>query len=768
MIPIHSITKQVSLFLVFIFVFNCSYAQNRTIENEYVVISTDRSVYLSGEQIYFTAFYDNYLPESSNNISNILYVEVYNKREAIVREKFKITDKVIKGKLHLPDDIYSGNYYIRAYTKFQRNMPAMRMHNLLLAIVNPNEAFPKEDSRRRPLVESLRIDTDSSEYLFRFNGPVRQIDRLVLMKHSGETLKSLPANSSRLFSFKTAKNDSINYTVGCINPEGDTLVNMVLKDTPQAKVGMQLQTRENKAELYLNVNREVIAQYGSDMRLIVKNSHYETISDRLLNLVQDDLLVFKPERFSEPGIYYFILENFNSEIVYASAAFVGDAAPGQELFSLSQQMVSPRNAVTLNFKNESQVAYSDLSVLMPGLQSEVSESLPHHLSYSHTLLRSWLHTRPVNSKAVIAQLNAALRWQFAELNSERFLKNLFYVFSQPLIYTPDIRDVSISGKAIYSSTGKPAADIDVFASVVYGENQIHHVRTDKNGKFIFSLNNIEEKQNVFITTRPEQGDLSLNVLSDFHKEKPIPADMPLLVDTTDTELFRRLYLNRQLNQLFVKQSDEEEAHIGYSTVNFTGLQNYRTVLDEYIKMPNMEDVFHELVPFVKASETKSGYKLQIYNEELKSFYDNPLVLVDYMPVFDISRLMKTDPDKLELIDVINQMVVSGNYLFDGLVLITTKTKDFAGMKIPDKSIYLKYSGVQKQTYPVFPEYTEASDQADPEPDFRHVLHYRTFSQELPESCTFYTSDQNGVYEIILTGRTKDGRTFKTLKTISVK
>jgi len=88
----------------------------QTMVTEKVVLTTDRDLYLSGEKILFTAkvFVEGGSNETS--LSKILYIELFKENKAFVQTKFRLENNLVQGSIRLPEELLSGNYYLRAYT----------------------------------------------------------------------------------------------------------------------------------------------------------------------------------------------------------------------------------------------------------------------------------------------------------------------------------------------------------------------------------------------------------------------------------------------------------------------------------------------------------------------------------------------------------------------------------------------------------------------------------------------------------------------------
>lgn len=108
-------------------------------EIEQFALFTDRSIYAAGENIAFAAFQltDNL---SQELLSKVLYVELISPQaDQMSAGKFMLGTQGVQGRLEIPEDLSSGNYYLRAYTKYMRNIGPEAYTYALLKVVNPEK-----------------------------------------------------------------------------------------------------------------------------------------------------------------------------------------------------------------------------------------------------------------------------------------------------------------------------------------------------------------------------------------------------------------------------------------------------------------------------------------------------------------------------------------------------------------------------------------------------------------------------------------------------
>ena len=245
----------------------------------------------------------------------------------------------------------------------------------------------------------------------------------------------------------------------------------------------------------------------------------------------------------------------------------------------------------------------------------------------------------------------------------------------------------------------------VYASVIGGSNQVHMVKTTGDGKFFFSLNHLSGLQNIYICPRPVEGvPMELVINSDFSNAYPQSAGMiPFDPDSTELNMLDRLYRNAQLNQLFLKYTTTDHKDTLFYPLPETSPE-FSVTLKDYIEMPVMSEVFSELIPFISVRKKGDQFALNVFDEKTLNTYDDPLVLLDGIPVFDLNQIMGISPELVNKIDVVNRMVFLGDQTIFGIVRLNTSTKNFAGMSFPEYSSFIEFQSLTPASYPVFPDH----------------------------------------------------------------
>jgi hypothetical protein len=153
------------------------------------------------------------------------------------------------------------------------------------------------------------------------------------------------------------------------------------------------------------------------------------------------------------------------------------------------------------------------------------------------------------------------------------------------------------------------------------------------------------------------------------------------------------------------------------------------------------------------------------------FQDDPLVLLDGTPLFDIDKIMEFDPLKVKKLEVLTHRYYLGPFVFSGIVSYTTYTGDLGGFQLDPKVLSIDYEGLQRQREFYSPQYENQKQRESRLPDRRNLLLWAPqvkLDKDDRQPLEFFTSDLAGEYTIIIEGITKDGAAGSTTAAFSVK
>ena len=204
------------------------------------------------------------------------------------------------------------------------------------------------------------------------------------------------------------------------------------------------------------------------------------------------------------------------------------------------------------------------------------------------------------------------------------------------------------------------------------------------------------------------------------------------------------------------------------TTDFYGKPDARYYLDDFVRFPNMEEVFAEIIAEVRVKKEKDAVMLQVLNIPFKFFFNNEgLILVDGVPYYNTKELLESDPLMIKSIDVVNRKYILGDHEFDGIVHFKTYRNDMGSMRLSELDKSFSIHGLQKNTSlkPPF-----AVGNTTKMPDMRNIVFKKNDIQsDFRGSATleFKLSDAIGNYSVIFHGIDKSGNSTIVSKNIAV-
>jgi hypothetical protein len=209
-----------------------------------------------------------------------------------------------------------------------------------------------------------------------------------------------------------------------------------------------------------------------------------------------------------------------------------------------------------------------------------------------------------------------------------------------------------------------------------------------------------------------------------------------------------------------------------ATKRFYGKPDLELIMDDYIKLPVMQEVFFELMPGVMLKSKKSQYEFSVLDPVENKIYNKPPVLfIDGVVINDASVIANLDPEIVEKIDAVKEPYLIGDYLFYGLVNVITRKGDFSCVTLPDYAVRLQYKVVDPVNSFSSPDYSTQERKESSLPDFRNTLYWNPSVK--PDnngkiSVEFWASDYASDYVINIQGFTGEGRTISYKKVLKIK
>ncbi|MCF8334141.1 MAG: hypothetical protein K9I47_08340 [Bacteroidales bacterium] len=740
---------------------------------EEISFHTDRTLYVSGEAVWFNAQYLINGAKAANQISKVLYVELFNEKdETVVKKKFRIEGCNVRGMFEIPGDAATGNYVLRAYTKYQRNFSPYSYAYSYLIVFNPESSPRNQVKNEKPALTvfpegGVAKPGQGNRFAININRP-STLDSLVVSNQQDSVIRRLNFFANGLAQVTLKHQDSLNYRLKGYMQNGEVVVEAFPKPDPD---GYGLYARIKEDALHYQVKGSGDKETGLQVGLYspaLRKLYEEAPSRRPWKGK------IAPENLKQ-GLNFLLLKDDTDKVLTVRTLYYFGTTGEKPYVELDSDTLKPREKVEMVLKPENNTPedFMDVSVAVTrrGTGSNHRNTLYPHVAANPWLLKDFL-SRQQNPRQFKKQIEPALML-FDRRVRDSFLNALENKTTSPE-YLPEIKDVTVSGMVRNKETGRPVSGVEVYGSVLFNNPQFHIHKTNQKGEFIFTLNELNGLQDIFLSPvrgRQEVKNFEILINRDFDPRLPEFVTTPFPFDKSDKSFLEEININYQLNLAFNTTIDNgREEEKDRRRYYLFGKERLSRFLDRYIELDDMWDVLYEVVPHVKPVKEKDGYRLKIMDDESRVLPGNPLILLDNVPIFDINKIMKLHPSQVEKIEVIDRTYLLGSYAINGVMLITTKTDNFGGTSFPEASVFAEYLTLAKKLKFHNTTHVASGDKSSPgQPDFRNLLYWNPGIQlsEEPASVSFFTSDKKGKYDILIRGTGKTGRPVYMEKTITV-
>jgi hypothetical protein len=215
----------------------------------------------------------------------------------------------------------------------------------------------------------------------------------------------------------------------------------------------------------------------------------------------------------------------------------------------------------------------------------------------------------------------------------------------------------------------------------------------------------------------------------------------------------------------IKQSVSEE-----SLPRFYGKPDLSLIMENYIKLPVMQEVFFELIPGVYLKSKKSVWEITMADPVDFSIYTTPpILMIDGVVVHDAALIANLDPELVERIEIVRDRYMIGDYLMYGMVNVITRVGKFTCVELPDQAIRIAWR--KEGAGYSFPEPVLKDDEKTRHiPDLRNTLYWNPSlkaDKNNKYNVELRSSDFASHYIISIQGVSDNGKSFSIEKVINI-
>jgi hypothetical protein len=738
---------------------------------EKLFVHTDKTFYLAGEIIWFKIYALDGMLNKPLEISKVVYVEILDRQmKTVLQTKISMEDASGNGFFLIPASIVSGNYKLRAYTKWMKNFTADFFYEQVLTIINTSKSNQSID---------IKPNKNYDVQFFPEGG------NLVYGLQSKLAFKAVNKNGNAVNCsgfIINQKNDTVinfatlKFGIGSLvfTPKKDEYYRAVinLPDTTITKqiTGILTQgytmTVENEGKDFLKVIiRKNDNSLNSSVYLFAHTRHLvKSVQQGYFSGNEAFFLIDKS--ILEDGISHLTIFNTDKKPVCERLYFKKPQKKLDIQLTADKIEYTTRDKVNIElhtYDYSGKSLQTDMSISVFKIDSLQTAEYNHINSY---LMLSSELTGKIdtpdyyfeNTEAAQAADNLMLTQGWRRFTWDSVLKSKKPFFK----FIPEIEGHVIDGRVTDKITGNSVANVSSYLSIPEYNYAFKTSTSRENGNVAFTFKSIYGINDIVLqANNGASGIYKIEINNPFtDKFSLLPLPVFSLTERWKNELTERS-INVQVENAYLSDKKFHSFSLPIpDSIAFYGIPDRSYYLDDFTRFVTMDEVFKEFIPDVRVRKQSSGFQFRVLNAPLKSFFDRPpLILADGVPLFNTDKIMAVDPLKIKKIEVTERRYFLGNQAFDGIVNLITYQGDLGGYELDPAAIILEYEGLQQQRKFYSPAYESDEQITKRIPDFRNQLCWFPKIKTNPDNKTmlsFYTSDLMGRFIIITQGITKEG------------
>lgn len=336
-------------------------------------------------------------------------------------------------------------------------------------------------------------------------------------------------------------------------------------------------------------------------------------------------------------------------------------------------------------------------------------------------------------------------------------------------FLPELRGELIKGKVTTAGT-TPAPYVNLALSIPERNFVFKIVQTDAQGNFHFILD------------QEYEGNKAVIQVIEAHTEKlEIKLQEHSSPDYSQLGFAAHTINEKQAAELLEKSIDVQIQN-SYAEAHSDSIRpvpnrdpvfekdRHEYFLDDYTRFPTVKETILEVVElaYTRQRQNKGSIHTRIYNEEIEKGL-NTLLLVDGLFIQDHDPVIHAKAEKIKKISVYNKSYIYGTGLFEGVVSMESYDGDFLGQLPGYESHSFDLFRPEREII-LFEKNYEASESGSRIPDQRRQLYWQpeaVLSQKV-QVFSFYTSDVEGIFEIVIEGVTESGMLVSSRRTFEVR
>lgn len=709
---------------------------------ERVLLTFDQDFYLAGESINFAALTFDAAIQIPINFSSILYVELFNQENnVLVAKKYELNNGEGLNSITIPRQLETGYYYVRAYTNFMKNFGQAVFATKRIKVLNPFTRIRYQDNTEDSSKKmQLTTFAEGGKLIYGLNNKIAFSattfkDRTLALLYKNDSVVAQVESNDGFGIFNFTPTVGNKYRIEAVSANKEK-VSIELGNIVESGVICKLDS-VNKRAAYLKVESKNYDKFPISV-FVENNTVVYEHTTKIIN-PETSLQIALPV-----GLNKIILKNNNQEEVSKRFVYIEPESTLKITVETDKQKALPGDSIIVNISSDSK----DSIQYIVGMTLGNKDTAPS----VEELMQETLYNSAISTVTDEISINEQ---QYIFSNKKHFndfllkLQNAGNINNQEnkIAYLPEINLDIISGNVSRSVDNSKAANKTLNLAFVDSICMMYRSKTDSNGNFITTLPVKFQQNNLIITLKDTTDNYTIRMDNEFYPGFSKIVKENYYPDSTLKDVIQLRMLNMQVSDAY---SDNTKNVRFRSALRFYGYADSEYKFKKY-KTPNLEEFINEIVDNTRVIEKEKQLYISVFgNTSKNSIGDNPLIILDGIPLIRTKNIVLIPSEKLESIRIVHNKFFWGLDAYDGIVDITSNSKKFDLVDLDKNSVRVIFN----------PVITERNNLKQPDyrtPNYRSNVYYNIVASEPDEKKIKIQLPQNmGNYSISVFGYTKNG------------
>jgi hypothetical protein len=753
------------------------------VPTEKLYIHLDRPAYTARETMWLKLYVVEGTSHKPLDMSKVAYVELLNQaQQPVLQTSIALHQAVGSGSLTLPAALPSGRYLVRAYTNWMKNFGPEFYFQAPVTIINtftasgtrPPKAtppdiqfFPEGGSLVQGLASTVgfRVASPSGVGLAA-TGTVRDARGTIVA-----TFRTLKFGLGS-FSF-TPVASALPY-VAEVKLASGAIYSAKLPAAATRGYVLHLQEAGSK-QLRLNVATKNMGAEAAALTLIGHSGKAVGVAQTAYPDDHNETSFLINKQALRAGISHFTLFNSQRQPVGERLYFRRPARLAVTTTPAKAEY-GPREKVALRLALPAATHAASLSVAVYQLDSlasatptaDISSVLNLTSDLKGSVENPAYYLQDSTQTGLAAADNLMLTHGWSRFRWEEVLAPRLPAFS----YAPEANGPLVQGRVLTAS-GAPAAGIMTYLAWPSRVPQFYTAASDAQGMIQFEVKDFYGPHKLILQTNWQRDSTyQLELLAPYSTRYAAAAPAsPLALAPQLVSALTQRHIQAQVQQAYFGQHEQYSLPT-HDTLAVYGPPTERYYLDEYTRFKVLEEVMREYVRGVAVHQNRTGVRFVVIDTPHHLvFQDDPLTLLDGVPLFDSKQLLAFDPLRIRKVEVVTNRYYHGSQSYSGIISYASYKQDLGGFRLNAHALLEAYEGLQGSRDFFAPRYDTPQQQQSTLADLRNLLYWNpelNLSPGHDKQVDFFTSDQAGRYLVVVQALTEDGQAGSTSTILDVK